>query len=64
MATPGGEDTPLCFSGTLLVTGRAVGIVKVTGQHTEIGKIGKSLAGVKVKCYVISSQLFRKRRLR
>ncbi|KAH3760947.1 cation-translocating P-type ATPase [Pelomyxa schiedti] len=46
MPIPGGEDTPFCYSGTLVSTGRGVGIIKVIGQKTEIGKIGKSLGSV------------------
>jgi Ca2+-transporting ATPase len=43
MQTPGGEDTPFVFSGTLVVGGRGIAIVKKTGSETEMGKIGKSL---------------------
>lgn len=40
---PGGDDLPFAFSGTLVVSGQAVGIVKSIGTRTEIGKIGKAL---------------------
>lgn len=40
---PGGEDLPFIYSGTMIVQGRAIAKVTLTGIHTEIGKIGKSL---------------------
>jgi Ca2+-transporting ATPase len=43
---PGGDDLPFAFSGTLVVSGQAVGIVKAIGTATELGKIGKALLSV------------------
>jgi len=43
---PGGDDLPYAFSGTLVVSGQAVGIVKSIGTKTELGKIGKALQSV------------------
>ncbi|MBI2818601.1 MAG: cation-translocating P-type ATPase [Acidobacteria bacterium] len=43
MATPGGEDTPFLFSGTLVVQGKGIARVNATGVGTEMGKIGKTL---------------------
>jgi Ca2+-transporting ATPase len=43
MGKPGGDDLPFAFSGTLVVSGQAAGIVKATGMGTELGKIGKAL---------------------
>ena len=43
MARPGGDDTPFVFSGTLVVQGQGIAVVKGTGGNTEIGKIGKAL---------------------
>jgi Ca2+-transporting ATPase len=40
---PGGDDQPFVFSGTLVVSGQAVGVVKAIGMKTELGKIGKAL---------------------
>jgi len=40
---PGGDDLPFAFSGTLVVSGQAAGIIKATGTRTELGKIGKAL---------------------
>ncbi|MGY4884802.1 MAG: cation-translocating P-type ATPase [Nanobdellota archaeon] len=47
MQRPGGEDTPFVYSGTLVVRGTAIAIVKETGIDTEMGKIGKSLESIK-----------------
>jgi Ca2+-transporting ATPase len=46
MERPGGEDMPFLYSGTLIVQGRGLALVKATGIRTEIGKIGKSLQTV------------------
>jgi Ca2+-transporting ATPase len=43
---PGGDDLPFAFSGTLVVSGQAVGIVKAIGAGTELGKIGKALESI------------------
>ena len=43
---PGGDDQPFAFSGTLIVSGQAVGLVKAIGMKTELGKIGKALQSV------------------
>jgi len=40
---PGGEDTPFVYSGTLVVHGQGVAVVKATGASSEIGRIGKAL---------------------
>lgn len=46
MGKPGGDDLPFAFSGTLVVSGQAAGVVKATGTGTELGKIGKALLSV------------------
>jgi Ca2+-transporting ATPase len=46
---PGGDDLPFVYSGTLAVKGQAVALVKRIGLHTEMGKIGKSLAAVETE---------------
>lgn len=43
----GGDDQPCIYSGTLIVSGRAIAQVFATGERSEIGKIGKSLQGVR-----------------
>ena len=45
----GGDDLPVVFSGTLVVRGKGIAEVTAIGTRTEIGKIGKSLAGVKTQ---------------
>ena len=42
-ARPGGEDLPLVFSGSLIVSGSALAEVTATGPASEIGRIGASL---------------------
>jgi Ca2+-transporting ATPase len=46
MQRPGGESTPFVFSGTMIVKGQGIAVVRSTGAHTEIGRIGKSLQAV------------------
>lgn len=48
-ATPGGDDLPLVFSGTLIVRGQGVARVIATGPGSAIGKIGKALQTVTVE---------------
>lgn len=45
--SPGGDDIPFVYSGSMIVQGN--GVVKITavGMNTEIGKIGKALESVK-----------------
>jgi len=42
-ATPGGDGTPLVFSGTMVVQGQGVAEVVATGARTQIGRIGNAL---------------------
>ena len=44
-ATVGDRDS-MVFSGTMVVSGRATGVVVATGSDTELGKINQLLAGV------------------
>ncbi|TXN29521.1 cation-translocating P-type ATPase [Lacisediminihabitans profunda] len=43
MGEPGGDATPWVFSGTLVVKGRAIALVKGTAANTELGRIGSAL---------------------
>jgi P-type Ca2+ transporter type 2C len=45
--TPGGDDIPGIFSGSMIVQGSGIAEVIATGIKTEIGKIGKALESVK-----------------
>src|SRR5499426_3798817 len=44
-ATVGDRDS-MAFSGTMVVSGRATGVVVETGSETELGRINQLLAGV------------------
>jgi Ca2+-transporting ATPase len=46
MARPGGEDLPFVFSGTLVVRGDGVAIVRSIGAASEIGRIGQALGRI------------------
>lgn len=46
MARPGGEDQPFVYSGTLVVRGDGLAIVRATGSRSEIGKIGRALGAI------------------
>ncbi|MGH7789381.1 MAG: HAD-IC family P-type ATPase [Candidatus Binatia bacterium] len=41
-----GDRASMAFSGTMVVSGRATGIVVATGSDTELGRINQLLAGV------------------
>lgn len=43
---PGGDDQPHVFAGTLAVSGHGVAEVVATGRHSQVGRIGASLAGI------------------
>jgi Ca2+-transporting ATPase len=43
MGRPGGDATPWLFSGTLVVKGQGLALVKATGLGTELGRIGTAL---------------------
>jgi magnesium-transporting ATPase (P-type) len=41
-----GDRAGMAYSGTLVVSGRATGVVVATGSQTELGRINQMLAGV------------------
>jgi magnesium-transporting ATPase (P-type) len=41
-----GDRESMAFSGTMVVSGRATGVVVATGNETELGRINQMLAGV------------------
>jgi len=45
--TPLAERTNMAYSGSLVTSGKAKGVVVATGKNTEIGKIAKLLASTK-----------------
>lgn len=54
---PGGDDSPAVFSGTLIVKGHGVAIVKTIGANTEMGKIGKFLNEIKQPATRLQSEI-------
>ncbi len=46
--SPGGENTPYIYAGTLVARGTGEAIVYATGIHTEMGKIGRVLNSIKI----------------
>jgi Ca2+-transporting ATPase len=46
MGSPGGEATPWVYSGTLVVKGRGMALVKAVGSGTELGRIGTALRDI------------------
>ncbi len=49
LAAPGGDDLPFVYSGTLTVQGHGVARVVRTGAASELGRIGRALAGVEAE---------------
>lgn len=49
LETPTSERTNLAFSGTLVTSGRAVGVVVATGAETELGEINTLVQGTDTK---------------
>ncbi len=45
--SPGGDDIPYVYSGSMIVQGNGVVRIVAIGMKTEIGKIGKALESVK-----------------
>ena len=56
---PGGEDTPLVFSGSLVVRGAGVAEVTATGAASQIGRIGKSLGELETEPPRLQTQMNR-----
>src|SRR5450631_294893 len=48
-AIAGGDDSPYIFAGTLVVRGTAKALVRATGAHSEMGKIGKDLHSIETE---------------
>jgi Ca2+-transporting ATPase len=46
LGRPGGDATPWVFSGTLVVKGHGLALVRQTGTGTELGGIGKALRDI------------------
>ncbi len=46
MARPQGDNSPYVYSGTMVVSGQGIVLIKAIGRETEIGRIGKILNAV------------------
>jgi Ca2+-transporting ATPase len=46
---PGGDATPWVFSGTLVVKGHGIAVVRATGSGTELGRIGTALRSIEAE---------------
>ncbi|MUG93640.1 HAD-IC family P-type ATPase [Scytonema sp. UIC 10036] len=56
---PGGDNLPFVYSGTLVVQGQGIAKVQATGSHTQIGKIGKALQGLKLEQTALQKEMAR-----
>ncbi len=56
---PGGDDSPWLYAGTLLVAGHGLLSVTSTGRHTQLGRIGASLARIDTSSTPLQWQLRR-----
>lgn len=56
---PGGEDQPYVYSGSLVTRGSGIARVLATGVHTEIGKIGQSLAALDIEAPRLQGEVTR-----
>lgn len=45
-ASPGGDDLPFMFSGTLVLGGTGLARVTATGERSEMGKIGRDVRAI------------------
>ncbi len=54
--TPGGENQPLLYSGTMLVQGSGIAKVIATGVRSELGKIGKSLSSIEQESTLLQKE--------
>lgn len=49
MQRPGGHRLPFVYSGSLVVRGSGLFVVRATGERTEIGRIGQELTGIETE---------------
>ena len=55
--TPGGDDLPCVFSGSMVVAGSGIAKVIRTGMGTELGKIGKSLQSIEGESTLLQKEV-------
>ena len=56
-STPGGDEMPYVYSGSMIIQGNGIVRVIATGMNTEIGKIGKALQSVKEEPTKLKSEM-------
>jgi P-type Ca2+ transporter type 2C len=59
MGRPGGDATPWVFSGTLVVKGHGIALVKQTGAGTELGRIGSALRTIEPERTALQQEISR-----
>jgi P-type Ca2+ transporter type 2C len=59
IGSPGGDDLPYLFSGTLVVQGKGVAQVVSVGADTAIGRIGRVLSSIKPEATHIKLEIDR-----
>jgi Ca2+-transporting ATPase len=59
LTSPGGDDLPFVFSGTLVVAGSGIAKITSIGGATEMGKIGKSLQSIIEEETIIKKEIER-----
>ncbi len=57
IAPPGGDNLPFVYAGSLVVQGHGIARVLATGQHSEIGKIGKALQGLETETTALQQEI-------
>ena len=56
---PGGDNLPFVYSGTLVVQGQGIALVRATGIKTEIGRRGRALQNVDIKATPLQKETSR-----
>jgi Ca2+-transporting ATPase len=59
MGAPGGDSTPWVFSGTLVVKGRGIAVVRDIGADTALGRIGTALRTIEPRRTPLQRELDR-----
>lgn len=57
--SPGGDDLPFVYSGTLVVQGRGFAEIIDTGAQTAIGQIGQALQGLQLENTLLQKEIKR-----
>ncbi|MDP4193130.1 MAG: HAD-IC family P-type ATPase, partial [Bacteroidota bacterium] len=57
LGTPGGDDQPFIYSGSMIVQGQAIARVIKTGQFTELGKIGKAIGSIEIEATPLKKEI-------